>query len=103
VRFGAFQENSGDAASSEESFLKKLDLSRPLTQSLRVTICESCICGSIARSVCRDVRSFGNAVSLAHTSPPSAAKRQARRSRAMRPRWLAWAAFILDFSGHGFL
>jgi len=30
----------------------------------------------------------------AHTSPPSAAKRQARRSRAMRPRWLAWAAFI---------
>ena len=36
-----------------------------------------------------------------HTSPPSAAKRQARHSRAMRPRWLAWAAFILAVVGHG--
>lgn len=73
---------------------KKQDLSRPLTQSLLVTICESCICGSIACSVCRERAFLRECGFRAHTSPPGVAKRQAQRSRAMRPRWLAWAAFI---------
>ena len=73
---------------------KKQDFSRPLTQSLRVTICESCICGLIACRVCRECAFLRECGFRAHTSPPSVAKRQAQRSRAMRPRWLAWAAFI---------
>jgi hypothetical protein len=93
VRFGAFRK-LGRCGLLRRVLPKQQDFSRPLTQSLRVTICESCICGLIACSVCRERAFLRECGFRAHTSPPSVAKRQAKRSRAMRPRWLAWAAFI---------
>jgi hypothetical protein len=93
VRFGAFRK-LGRCGLLRRVLPKQQDFSRPLTQSLRDTICESSICRLIACSVCRERAFLRECGFRAHTSPPGVAKRQAKRSRAMRPRWLAWAAFI---------
>ena len=77
MRFGASQRTR--ALRPPQMVLpKKLDLRRPLPQSLWVKACGSrssdhgFVDGSPA-ACARNVHSFGNAVSRTHTSPPSAA------------------------------
>jgi hypothetical protein len=68
--------------------------SRSTDRNLRIKIRDSRLVDSPPAACARNVHSFGNAVSRAYTSPLMR-RRRARHSRAMRPRWLAWAAFVL--------
>src|SRR5882724_10066757 len=97
MRFGAFRK-LGRCGLLRESFPKKQDWRRPLTQSLRDNVRRSSIRGLIACR-CAGKRAFLRECGfLVHTSPLNAGKLLAWHSRAMRPRWLAWAAFILTAS-----
>jgi len=87
-------EDSGVAASSKGPSEKR-DLTLPLRQSLQVKSANR-VFADLAPAECdNNGHSSGNAVGWTHSSPPRVAMTQARHSRAMRPRWLAWAAFIL--------
>jgi hypothetical protein len=80
-----------------ESFPKKVDWRRPLTQLPQAKVCESRIRGWIAHRVSQQTCALSGV-----WFPEFTICRLMRRnllashSRAMRPRWLAWAAFILN-------
>jgi len=84
----------------------RLDLRRPLPQSLQAKICGP-RSSDLDSWMDRLQRAPGTCIPSGtrfreRTPRRLARRRQARHSRAMRPRWLAWAAFILGFSCHGF-
>ena len=105
MRFGALQETRA-LRPPQMVLLKKMDLRRPLPQSLQAKICGP-RSSDLDSWMDRLQRAPGTCIPSGtrfreRTPRRLARRRQARHSRAMRPRWLAWAAFILGFSCHGF-